>query len=238
MAKTSAKGGFKLFLGVSVSSVITAVCVILLINLLGEGTFGLIATALIYPTLFGLVKDWGIQSAMIKYLAQYKAENNFHGLKSVMVSVLLFELVMGVLLTFISFFSADFLAARLATETFSRAEFRLLIEVASFTILADSFLKISQSTFIGLERLEFHSLTMIVNSTLRILIAPALVLFGYSVLGAIQGQIVAQLVAGTIGLAIFFVIFFRTPRKLGLGDLHLKATLKTLLRYGLPLSIL
>ena len=89
MAKTSAKGSFKLFIGVSISSVITAVCVIFLMNLLGSDTFGLIATALIYPTLLSLVKDWGIHSATVKYLAQYKSENKVYSVKNVMVSILL-----------------------------------------------------------------------------------------------------------------------------------------------------
>jgi O-antigen/teichoic acid export membrane protein len=123
MAKTSAKGSFKLFIGVSISSVITAVCVVILMNLLGAETFGLIATALIYPTLLSLVKDWGIHSAMVKYLAQYKSENKVHSVKKVMATVLLFELVMGALLTFISFLSADFLAERLAAEAFPQSEF-------------------------------------------------------------------------------------------------------------------
>ena len=104
MAKTSAKGSFKLFIGVAISSIVTAVSVILVMNFLeNPGDFGIVATALIYPTLISLFKDWGIHAAMVKYLAQYRSENKTHSLRNVMVAGLLFELVMGVLLTLISF---------------------------------------------------------------------------------------------------------------------------------------
>jgi len=234
MAKSSARGGFKLFIGVSVSSIVTAVGLILVLRLLANpDDYGIIATALIFPSLIGLFKDWGTNSAMIKYLAQYRSENKAHSVKNVMVTGLLFELVTGVLLTLLCFLLADFLA----TSVFQLPEAKVLIEVASLTILADSFLKVSQSTFIGLERLEFHSLTLILNAGIRCFLAPLLVFLGYSVLGAIQGQIVAQLTAGIIGIIIFYVAFFRNPKKKSLHKLDITGTLKTLLRYGLPLSV-
>jgi len=234
MGKTSARGGFKLFIGVSVSSVITALSLILVLRLLGNpDDYGIITTALIFPAMLSLFKDWGTNSAMIKYLAQYRSENKPHNIKNVMVTGLLFELVTGVLLTLLCFLLADFLA----TNVFKLPEAKVLIEIASLTILADSFLKISQSTFIGLERLEFHSLTLILNSVLRCFLAPLLVFLGYSVLGAIQGQIVAQLISGIIGLVIFYFAFFRNPKEKSLNKLDITGTLKTLLRYGLPLSV-
>ncbi len=238
MAKTSATGSFKLFIGVSISSILTAVSVILVTNFLGtENDWGIVVTALIYPTLLGLFKDWGINSAMVKYLAQYRSENKTHNVRNVMIAGLLFELIMGVLLTLITFSLADLLASRVATPDYPQAQIKTLIEVASLTILADSFLKISQSTFVGLERMEFYSLILILSSGIRCFLAPLLVFLGYSFLGALQGQVIAQLSAGIVGIIIFFIVFFRTPRKAELGGLNLKATLKTLLRFGLPLSV-
>jgi O-antigen/teichoic acid export membrane protein len=234
MGKLSARGGFKLFIGVSVSSIVTAVSLILVLRLLGDpDEYGIITTALIFPAILSLFKDWGTNSAMVKYLAQYRSENKTHSVKNVMVTGLLFELVTGVLLTLLCFLLADFLA----TSVFQLPEAKVLIEVASLTILADSFLKVSQSTFIGLERMEFHSLTLILNSSIRCFLAPLLVVLGYGIMGAIQGQIVAQLTAGIIGIIIFYFTFFRNPEKTTWSELNITGTLKTLLRYGLPLSV-
>jgi O-antigen/teichoic acid export membrane protein len=237
MARTSAAGSFKLFIGIAISSILTAVSVIIVTNLLGPDNWGIVAASLIYPSLLTLFKDWGIHSAMVKYLAQYKSEDRPQNVKNVMVAGLLFQLITGVVLTLITFLLADVMAARLETANYSQAAIKPLIEVASFTILADSFLKISQSTFVGLERMEFHSLTTILNSGIRCFLAPLLVILGYNLLGALQGQVVAQLSAGIIGLVIFLVFFLRKQLKAELGELHLKTTLKTMLRYGLPLSV-
>jgi stage V sporulation protein B len=235
MAKSSAKGGFKLFIGVSISSIVTAVSLILVLRLLGNpDDYGIITKALIFPAMLGLFKDWGTNSAMIKYLAQYRSENKPHRVKNVMVTGLLFELITGVLLTLLCFLLADFLA----TNVFRLPETKVLIEVASLTILADSFLKISQSTFIGLERMEFHSLTLILNSGIRCFLAPLLVFIGYGIMGAIQGLIVAQVTTGIIGIIIFYIAFLRDYSKKDiLNKTDIKGTLKTLLRYGLPLSV-
>ena len=234
MAKSSARGGFKLFIGVSISSIVTAVGLILVLRLLANpDDYGIITKALIFPAILGLFKDWGTNSAMIKYLAQYRSENKPQSVKNVMVTGLLFELVTGVLLTLLCFLLADFLA----TSVFQLPEAKVLIEVASLTILADSFLKVSQSTFIGLERMEFTSLTLILNSGIRCFLAPLLVFLGYGIMGAIQGLIVAQLTAGIIGIIIFYVVFFRNPTEKSLTKLDITGTLKTLLIYGLPLSV-
>ena len=109
MAKTSAKSSFKLFIGVSISSVITALSLILVLRLLGNpDDYGIITTALILPTTLNLFKDWGTNSAMIKYLAQYKSEKKTDKIKNVMVGGMLLELVMGILLPFVVLFYGRF----------------------------------------------------------------------------------------------------------------------------------
>ncbi|PVX27186.1 MAG: hypothetical protein CW716_03620 [Candidatus Bathyarchaeum sp.] len=233
MGKTSATGGFKLFIGVSISSVLTAASLIVVLWLLGNpDDYGVITTAMIFPLMLGFFKDWGMNSAMVKYMAQYKAEDEFGSVKNVMLSGALFELVMGVLLTLLCFFMADYLAM----NVFMLPEVKPLIEVASLTILADTFLKISHATFVGLEKMEYHSLTQILNSSIRFVLAPLLVWMGFSVMGAIQGQIVAQLTAGVVGL-VFFSKFFKNVSKKATEKTEIVRTLKVLLKYGLPLSV-
>jgi len=233
MAKLSAKGGLNLFLGVSISSIVTAVGVIVLMRLLTPDEYGLVAFAMISPTLIGLFRDWGVNSAMIKYVAQYRSENKISKVRNVIASGLLFELVLGVLLSLVSFLLAGFLA----TNVFDRPERKSLIEIASLTILAGSFLTASQSTFIGFERMEFHSLTLICQSCLKCFLAPFLVLLGYSSLGAVLGQTAATVIAGVIGILIFYLIFLRNIHGRENDELDFSETLKGMLRYGLPVSV-
>jgi O-antigen/teichoic acid export membrane protein len=56
-------------------------------------------------------------------------------------------------------------------------------------------------------------------------------------MGAIQGQVVAQVTGGIIGLIVFYVKIFRNTKKEAITKTDIICTLKTLLKYGLPVSL-
>ena len=169
MARLSAKGGFSLFLGVTLSTIISAVGTILVVRLLPPTEYALVAIAIMPSTLITLFRDWGVNSAIVKYIAQYRSENRNKEIKELLASALLFKLALGILLSIVSFTLAGFLA----TNVFHLPETKNLIEIASLTILAGSFLTAAQSVFTGYERMELRSLTMICQSILKTLIAPS-----------------------------------------------------------------
>ena len=103
MAKVSAKGGFHLLWGLVASTIISAVGTIVIANLLGPDNYGLYAIALSAPNLIATFRDWGVTTAMIKYSAQYNSENNVAKIRSVFVSGLLFEVILGLSLSVLSF---------------------------------------------------------------------------------------------------------------------------------------
>src|SRR5208283_2655439 len=92
LAKVSAKGGFNLLWGLVASTVISAVGTIFITYILGAEKFGLYSIALIGPTIIATFRDWGVNSAIVKYSAQYNAENNTK-IRSIFVSGLIFELI-------------------------------------------------------------------------------------------------------------------------------------------------
>jgi O-antigen/teichoic acid export membrane protein len=69
MAKVSAKGSFHLLWGLVVSTVISSVATIFIARLLGSDLYGLYGIVLITPTLMGVFRDWGINSAMVRCTA-------------------------------------------------------------------------------------------------------------------------------------------------------------------------
>jgi len=233
VAKISARGGFHLFLGVALSSVISALGIIFLVRLLTPTQYGLYAIALMPPALIGLFRDWGINFAMIKHLAQYKSENRTADVKRVLASGLLFESVLGTVLSITCFFLASFLAI----NVFHRPELQPLIGIASITILAGALFTAAQSAFTGFERMELNSLTMITQSSFKSSLAPILVFFGYGTLGAVLGHTTAFLISGIIGISIIYIIFHKKLHGESNDKTHLTTTFKTMFRYGLPLSI-
>ena len=110
MAKVSAKGGFHLFWGIATSTIISAVGVVLVARLLSPSEYGIVTIALTAPNLIMIFRDWGVNAAMIKYVAQYNAENKPANVKSILAAGLVFELALGLSLSFISFLLSGFLA--------------------------------------------------------------------------------------------------------------------------------
>jgi O-antigen/teichoic acid export membrane protein len=232
MAKASARGGFNLFWGLAASTVISAVGVILLARLLSPPDYGIVAIAMIAPNLITLFRDWGTNPAIIKYTAQYRAENKPGHVQSILTSGVVFNTILGGALTLLIFLLSGFLA----TTVFLRPHIEPLIQVASLTVFAAALSTVAQSAFIGHERMELYSATITVQATVKTILAPALVIMGYGPFGAILGTTIAFLVSGLTSITLTYLTIYRIPSISTNPLTKTTQTLKTMLKYGLPLS--
>jgi O-antigen/teichoic acid export membrane protein len=231
MGKTSATGSFQLLIGVAVSTIIMAVGAIILGRLLTPAEYGLYGIVLIPLAMINLFRDWGINSAMTKYIASLRASQKDEEIRAVIAAGLVFEVASGIVLSFLSLGLATFIA----TTVFHRPESAFFIQVISVSIIAGSLLTASQAVFVGFERMELNSLTLICQAVVKVAVGPILVFLGYSVLGAVIGYGVGFVAAGTIGLVTFYITLYRPLRKEGTSNIA--KTLRTMLNYGLPLSV-
>jgi stage V sporulation protein B len=231
MGKTSATGSFQLLIGVALSTVIMAVGAIILGRLLTTADYGLYGIVLIPLTMINLFRDWGINSAMTKYIATLRASQKEEEIPDVIAAGLIFEVASGIALSFLSLALATFIAS----TVFGRPESAFFIQVISVSIIAGSLLTASQAVFIGFERMELNSFTLICQAVVKVAVGPILVFLGYSVLGAVIGYSVGFIAAGIIGLITFYVVLYKPLRKKGTSNLT--KTLRTMLNYGLPLAV-
>jgi len=233
MGKVSATGSFQLFIGKTVSTVIMAVGTIILARLMLPVEYGLYSIALIPPLMINLFQDWGISPAMTKFIAHYKATNKNEDIHNIIATGLIFKIATGLALSLLSIFLASFIA----TAIFNRPESATLISLASVAILSESLLTASQSNFTGFERMELNSLTMICQSIIKSTASPLLVLIGYGALGAVLGHTFALLAAGIIGSAMLYLLLFKNLKKPNPCWTDKIKTLKTMLYFGVPLSV-
>jgi O-antigen/teichoic acid export membrane protein len=231
MAKVSVKGGFHLLWGLVASTVISSIGTIFVGNLLGDTKYGLYTIALVAPNLISTFRDWGINTAMIKYTAQYNAENKRAKIRSVFAAGIVFETVLGLVLTVIGFLLSSFLAT-----LYNDAQLTPLIQVAAFIILTGALLAVAQSAFVGIERMELNSVTVICQSIIKTIVIPALVIAGLGPFGAVVGYVIAFLIAGLIGILLMYSLYRNLPKPDN-GKLEIKSTIRTMFNYGLPLSI-
>jgi len=232
MVQRSARGSLILMLGQIASTIIAAVGSILVARFLGSTSYGQVAVAMIPVSIAGLFRDLGVTSALIRYIAQYRLEKKVGELRRLMRAGLILNYTVGASLSLMTFL----LSGHIAANVFHQPELKILIEVVSANLFAQSLLSTSQSIFIGFERMEFHSLTVIIYSLLKSLIAPALVLMGYGAFGAALGNTISLTVTGLLGVAIIVIVFLRdrAPVESALGQLEAS---KMLLSYGYPLFL-
>jgi O-antigen/teichoic acid export membrane protein len=231
MAKVSAKGSFHLLWGLVISTVISSVATIFVARLLGSDLYGLYGIVLITPTLIGVFRDWGINSAMVRCTAQYLSEGRASEVRSILVSGIIFEVVLGSALSAVSFA----LSGYLATNVFHRPEIASLIQIASISILAGGIINAATAAFTGIEKMELNSLMLILQSIIKTAIMIALVILGFGTSGAIIGYTIAMILAGLIGVALVWTQYRNLPKLDGF-KLEIKAYIKSMLSYGAPLS--
>src|SRR3989304_4006632 len=231
MAKVSVKGGFHLLWGLVASAVISSVGTIFIGNLLGDENYGLYTIALAAPNLISTFRDWGVNVAMVKYTAQYNAEDKAAKIRGVFTASILFETILGLILSVVAFTLSGLLA-----QLYRLPNITPLIQIASFTILTNALLSTAQAAFTGMERMELNSIALIVQSIIKTAVVFTLVILGLGPLGAVIGFSVANLIAGLIAVLLMWTLYKNLPKPTN-NTLEIKNTIKTMFNYGLPLSI-
>ena len=165
MGKSSAVGSLHLFVGKIVSTVALAVGTIVLALFIQQGDYGLYTIALIPSTTILLFQDWGVSSAMVRFISKSRAEaNNATDLRKIVVAGLTFNVLTGVLFTIMSLLLARFVASTI----FSTPQASFLIVVSSITILSSSIFGITQSIFVGFEKMKYNSFAMICMALVKV----------------------------------------------------------------------
>jgi O-antigen/teichoic acid export membrane protein len=231
LAKVSAKGSFHYLWGLVISTVISAVGTIFIARLLGSDQYGLYTIVLTAPSLIVTFRDWGMNSAIVKFTAQYRAEDRIAEVRSIFLSGILFEVILGLVLSVLSFVLAGFLA----TTLFNRPSIAPLIEIASFSILAGALITAATAAFTGFEKMELNSIMLVIHSIFKTGLIVALVFLGFGAAGATTGFIVSTFVAGIIGILLVWRLYASLP-KVAWHSLEVKAYLTAMLTYSLPLS--
>jgi O-antigen/teichoic acid export membrane protein len=231
MAKVSAKGGFHLLWGLVLSTVISSVGTIFIARLLGSDQYGLYSIVLIAPNLILIFRDWGVNSAMIRFTAQFRAEGRIDEVRSIIISGIIFEIALGLALSLTCFLMSGFLA----TTVFHRPTIAPLIQIASFFIFAGGLINAATAAFTGLERMELNSIMLIFQSIIKTVTIIVLVAFGLGTAGATIGFTASMLMAGLVGIILMSTLYRKLPKPITY-KLEVKAYITTMLQYCLPIS--
>lgn len=233
IGKTSATGGFKLFVGKIASTILLAIGTILLSVYIAESDYGLYTIALIPTTTILLFQDWGVSSGIVKYCSQFRVAQKTGEIRRIIVTGLTFEFATGLILTVLSLLLANFIASSI----FGKPESAYLIILSSITILSTGITATCQSIFVGFERMELTSLILVCQAAVQSALMIALVYMGYGALGAVIGYTLSYVVSAIISAIIVYLRIFRKLSSDNSGKSTSFPTLRLLLTYGLPMAV-
>ncbi|MCL2173478.1 MAG: oligosaccharide flippase family protein [Candidatus Bathyarchaeota archaeon] len=236
LGKISTKAGFNYFWGLVISNIISSVGTIFIINLLGSEAYGLYGLALTVPNLLMLFRDWGINKAMVRYTAQYRAENREPEIKSIFLAGIVFEIAMGLIMSILLFLMAGNIAQFFKAYG-AHPELTTLIQIVSFSILAHGLTTAATAVFTGTEKTTYNSIMLICQYTLKTLLIICFVITGFGTIGALSGLTLSFAIAGLIGMAFTIILYRKIPKTTNY-KLNLGKYLKGMLKYSTPVAIL
>ena len=235
VAKSSFKGGFFLFVGMTSSTIIMALTSIIVARLLGPADYGLYTIVLVVPSFFINLSDLGISPALTRFSAHFRAKGENGKVIALIKTGILFKLLFSILISTLLFFLSD----SLAVYVINRPNAGFLIRLTAFYLIGESMLESVSSTFIGLDDAKKSSLLMNIQAVIKAITAPILILIGFGIAGAIIGTSAGFVVAAALGVII--LLFHICPKLQidGKSNENLKFSqgLKMMTFYGVPLYL-
>jgi len=230
IAGEAARGGFSIFAGNALSTIIQATGSIIVARLLGPEAYGLYALSIVVPGLLLLFTDFGVSTAVTRFSAKLRAEGKASQAASMLRSAILFKLLTSMTMFTLCFF----LSERIAAQLLNRPGIDLLVRFVALSIPFQAVFITASSAFQGLDRMQDSALTLNIQSIVKAVSAPVLVFLGLGAIGALTGYVLGYVAAGTSALAILFIKHYRRLRGAEKMD-RLGENLKVLMGYGLPL---
>ena len=231
VAATSAKGSFTLFVGNSVALLVNAAGSILVARMLSPSEYGLFSVSLVIPGLFMLFSDWGVNSALVQFIARSRSQDKLGRIRGYQRTGFIFKLMVGGVLSLILWIFSDVLA----TVLLRRPEAGQLVRVASLLVLFQPMHNIAVAMLAGLERMDYRAAVNVSQSLVKGICSPLLVYYGFGVSGALIGHVSSFVMAACVGyLLTVSSSRWRERIEKPAGFFN---NLKIMLAYGLPLFL-
>jgi O-antigen/teichoic acid export membrane protein len=217
-------------MGNAVSILVQFFGVIFIARVLGATGFGILSMASIPTSLAAILLNNGINSALVKYLSHNKLDDKSQCHRILIETGVILNFSVGLILTLITYFSSSFLAETI----FSQQELVPLIKLYSFILIGQTLVNTANSVFVGSERMDLRSIMEILSNLLRSITGPALVYFGWGVLGVVSGNVASQILTGLFGFILVGTLWRSEPESIDFT--HLECA-KLMLVYSYPLFI-
>ena len=244
IAQRSTRGSFALFVGSLLSALITAVAVIFIARLLGPSEYGAYTLVVLIPGILMNFLGLGVNSGITRYAAYHLARNEPEVARRMTLNGLTFLITFGVVLSAICYLGAGPFSA----FVLHRPGLAGLVQFASLLLLAQALFASAMAALLGWSYMGQMSVSYVLQSSLRVVLAVGLVAAGFGVAGAIAGYSGSLTIASIAATAVLWVRMKPTAEGKGAAQGADGATasvgpfssqfvsdVRTMLGFGLPL---
>jgi len=233
VVEDSARGGFYLTLGNVASMIVSMLSVFIVARVLGSEQYGLYTISTVMPSLLVLFTNPGVVEGLTKFSANLRVKGEKGRLGRLLLRSLYFETILGLIASFACFF----FAGHFATHVLSRPDISGFIQIAAALVVLQAVFDTFNSAFIGVDRAEYTAITTIVQSIIKAIVGPALVILGLAIAGALIGYVFSFIVACVLGLSLFAFKIYKALNRSSDAPSGFSKDLKMLIGYGFPLYI-
>ena len=234
IGKASARGGLFLFLGNASSTIILALASILIARLLGPESYGLYALAMIAPSFFITLSDFGISPALTRFSAHFRSEEEDREAVGLIKVGIIFKSVFSLLLSIVLLLLSD----SIATWILKRPGLGLLIRFTSLYLVGQAIFMTLDSIFIGLDKTENSGLLVNIHAITKTVASPLLIILGMGAIGAILGAGLGFLLAAGIGVTVLLLRLCPSLFSGNSGEnVDFFQALRLMISYGMPLYL-
>ncbi len=215
------------FAGSVTSTLLLAISAIVVARMLQPENYGIYSVSLTVTNVLTLFTDLGIDSALVKYVSKFRAVGKEGIVREVIVKGLLLKLVIVAVASAINYVFAYQLSVIL-TERPELSDYVKLTSILTFTV---TLMNTTLAVLTALGRMKLRSLNVVIQSIVKLLLSPLLVVVGLGVLGALLGHVISYAVTCVIGVAIVLRYVRPLSRHEGI------VSVLDLIRFGLPLYV-
>jgi O-antigen/teichoic acid export membrane protein len=234
IAQRSTRGGLLIFAGNLLSTVMMAISSIVIARLLGPESFGSYALVSLIPSMLQLFYGFGVGHAMVRHSAYLISKGQADEARRYSINAMIFLLLSAVAFAIFCYAGSGFIAA----VVLHRGGLAPLVRYISIAVLAQAVFQASINGLVGWNSMGLAGLSTVLQAAVRVSVAPALVLAGFGVFGALTGYTAGYSFAGVVGVVGFYVYRLRRAAGGTYGGRRLfYGNLKEMLSYGLPIYI-
>ena len=231
LVDTTTRGGLILLLGQVSSTLLLAVGMLLVARFLGPSNYGSYNKAQSVVQIAFLIVNLGINSSMIKYIAQYRYEKKYDHIKTLIEAGGILTLLISISTTIVVYITSGFISNNIYKDPSQE----ILIKYFSISIIGQALVNFANGITVGYENMASKSIVQLCYSFTKSVVSPVLVYLGLGILGAVIGHSAPVLISGAVG-SIFVISIYSKLKHEPSQFSHIHA-MKQILTYGFPIYL-